>query len=80
MESFSNYLDSENKNKMLQLPWQHRSLILRTTNQKFNFNGLIMQLEQIFWKIIIIFCFSLPVFKTNVQQSYLKIYPRLTDV
>ena len=37
-----------------------------------------MQLEQIFWKIVISFCLSLS--KTNVQQSYLKIYARLTDI
>ena len=26
---------------------------------KFNFNGLMMQLEQFFWKIVIIFCLFL---------------------
>ena len=46
--------------------------------RKFNFNGLIMQLEQIVWKIVIIFCLSLS--KTNVQQSYLKTYHQLTDL
>ena len=45
---------------------------------KFIFDSLIIQLEQIFWKIVIIFCLSLP--KTNVLQSYLKIFLRLTDL
>ena len=39
---------------------------------KFNCDGLVIQLEQIFWKIVIIFCLSLS--KTNVQRSHLKIY------
>ena len=35
---------------------------------KFKFNSLIIQLQQIFWKIVIISCLSLS--KTNVEQSY----------
>ena len=69
MESLLNYLVGESENKMIHLlPWQ----------QQINFNGLIMPLEQIFLKIVTICCFSLS--KTNVQQSYLKIYQRLTDL
>ena len=43
---------------------------------KVNFKGLIMQLEQIFWKISDIFWLFL--FKSTVEQIYLKIYLRLT--
>ena len=39
---------------------------------KFNFNALIIRLEQFFSKIVIIFCLSLS--KTTIQQSCLKIY------
>ena len=45
---------------------------------KVNFNSPIMQLEQIFWKVISIFW--LFVSKNNVEQSYLKIYLPLTDL
>ena len=38
---------------------------------KFNLNGLIMQLEQMFLKIVTIFCLSLS--ETNVQESYFKL-------
>ena len=44
---------------------------------KVNFNGLMMQLEQLFWKIIGIFWLFLS--KCNVEQSYLKICVLLTD-
>ena len=45
---------------------------------KVNFNGLIMQSEQIFWKISSIFwLFSS---KSTVEQIYLKVYLRLTDL
>ena len=43
---------------------------------KVNFNGLIMQLEQIFWKISSIFWLFLS--ESNVEQIYFKIYLRLT--
>ena len=46
--------------------------------RKVNFNRLIMQLEQIFWKIISILRLLLS--KTNIQPSYLKIYQRLIDL
>ena len=42
---------------------------------KVNFNGLIMQLEQIFWKISSIFWLFLS--KSTVEQIYLKVYLRL---
>ena len=45
---------------------------------KVNFNGLIMQLEQIFWKSSSIFWLFLP--KSTVEQIYLKFYLRLTDL
>ena len=45
---------------------------------KVNFNGLIMQLEQIFWKISSIFWLFLP--KSTVEQIYLKVYLWLTDL
>ena len=45
---------------------------------KVNFNGLIMQLEQIFWKISSIFWLFLS--KSPVEQIYLKVYVRLTDL
>ena len=45
---------------------------------KVNFNGLIMQLEQIFWKIRSIFWLFLS--KSTVEQIYLKVYLRLTDL
>ena len=45
---------------------------------KVNFNGPKMQLEKIFLKIISIFWLFLS--KSNVEQSYLKIYLRLTDL
>ena len=45
---------------------------------KVNFNGLIMQLEQVFWKISSIFW--LFVSKSTVEQIYLKVYLRLTDL
>ena len=45
---------------------------------KVNFNGLIMQLEQIFWKISSIFWLFLS--KSTVQQIYLKVYLQLTDL
>ena len=45
---------------------------------KVNFNGLIMQLEQIFWKISSIFwLFSS---ESTVEQIYLKVYLRLIDL
>ena len=44
---------------------------------KVNFNGLIMQLEQIFWKTSSIFWLFLS--KSTVEQIYLKVYLRLTD-
>ena len=50
-------------------------------NQKLcnvNFNGLIMQLEQIFWKRSSIFWLFLS--KRTVEQIYLKVYLRLTDL
>ena len=37
-----------------------------------------MQLEQILWKIVIIF--SLSFSETNFQQSYFKIYQQLIDL
>ena len=45
---------------------------------KVNFNGLIMQLEQIFWKISSSFWLFLS--KSTVEQIYLKVYLRLTDL
>ena len=45
---------------------------------KVNFNGIIMQLEQIFWKISSIFWLFLS--KSTVEQIYLKVYLRLTDL
>ena len=45
---------------------------------KVKFNGLIMQLEQIFWKISNIFWSFLP--KSTVEQIYLEVYLRLTDL
>ena len=45
---------------------------------KVDFNGLIMQLEQIFWKISSIFWLFLS--KSTVEQIYLKVYLRLTDL
>ena len=45
---------------------------------KVNFNGLIMQLEQIFWKISNILWLFL--FTGAVEQIYLKVYLRLTDL
>ena len=45
---------------------------------KVNFNGLIMQLEQVFWKISRIFLLFLS--KSNVEKIYLKLYLRLTDL
>ena len=66
-----NYLALEIKTKMVDLlPWRQRS--------KVNFNGLIMQLEQIFWKISSIFLVLLS--KSTVEQIYLNVYLRLTDL
>ena len=45
---------------------------------KVNFNGLIRQLEQIFWKISSIFWLFLS--KSTVEQIYLKFYLQLTDL
>ena len=45
---------------------------------KFDSNGPIMQLEFFYWKIILFFLLIVP--KTNVPQSYLKIYRQLTDL
>ena len=45
---------------------------------KVNFNDLIMQLEQIFWKISSIFWLFLS--ESTVEQIYLKVYLRLTDL
>ena len=45
---------------------------------KVNFNGPIMQLEQFFSKIVSIFWFFLS--KSNVEQSYLKVYLRLIAI
>ena len=45
---------------------------------KVNFNGLIMQLEQIFWKISSIFWLFLS--KSTVEQIYSKVSLRLTDL
>ena len=45
---------------------------------KVNFNGLIMQLEQIFLKISSIFWLFLS--KSTVERIYLKVYLRLTDL
>ena len=45
---------------------------------KVKFNGLIMQLKQIFWKISSIFWFFLS--KSTVEQIYLEVYLRLTDL
>ena len=45
---------------------------------KVNFNGLIMQLEQMFWKISSIFWLFLS--ESTVEQIYLKVYLRLTDL
>ena len=45
---------------------------------KVNFNGLIMQLEQMFWKISSIFWLFLS--ESIVEQIYLKAYLRLTDL
>ena len=45
---------------------------------KVNFNDLIMQLEQFFWKISSIFWLFLS--KSTVEQIYLKVYQRLTDL
>ena len=45
---------------------------------KVNFNGLIMQLEQIFWKISSIFWLFFS--KNTVEQIYLKVCVRLTDL
>ena len=45
---------------------------------KVNFNGLIMHLEQIFWKISSIFWLLLS--KSIVEQIYLKAYLWLTDL
>ena len=45
---------------------------------KVNFNGLIMQLEQTFWKISSIFWLSLS--KSTTEQINLKVYLRLTDL
>ena len=45
---------------------------------KVNFNGLIMQLEQIFWKISSIFWLFLS--KSTVKQIYVKVYLRFTDL
>ena len=59
------------------LKWQQQitdSLHLKLN--KVNFDGLIMQLKQMFWKIISILLLFLS--KTSVQQSYLKISRQLT--
>ena len=45
---------------------------------KVNFSGLIIQLEQFFWKISSIFWLFLS--KSTVEQIYLKVYLRLTDL
>ena len=45
---------------------------------KVNFNGLIMQSEQIFWKSSSIFWLFLS--KSPVEQIYLEVYLRLTDL
>ena len=45
---------------------------------KVNFYGLILQLEQIFLKISSIFWLFLS--KSTVEQIYLKVYLRLTDL
>ena len=47
-------------------------LFLELHISKFNFNGLMMQFEQFFYENRYHFLFSLS--KTNVQQSYFKIY------
>ena len=46
--------------------------------RRVKFNGLIIQLEQIFWKISSIFWLSLT--KGTVEQIYLKVDLRLTDL
>ena len=45
---------------------------------KVNFNGLNMQLEKFFWKISSIFWLFLS--ESTVEQIYLKLYLRLTDL
>ena len=45
---------------------------------KVNFNGIIMQLEPIFWKISSTFWLFLS--KSTVEQIYLKVYLQLTDL
>ena len=45
---------------------------------KVNCSGLVMQLEQIFWKISSIFWLFLS--KTTAEQIYLKVYLPLTDL
>ena len=45
---------------------------------RWTFNGLIIQLEQIFWKIVSIFRLFLS--ESNVEQKYLKIYVQLSDL
>ena len=45
---------------------------------KVNFNGLVVQLEQFFWKIISKFLLFLS--ERNIEQSYLKLYVRFTDL
>ena len=77
----SNYPTFENKNKIVVSYYgDSGSMTFRIQGQlsKFNFDGLIIQLEQFFGKIVISFCLSLS--ETNVQQRYFKIYLRLTDI
>ena len=77
MESLLNYLALEIKTKTC-YQGDSRPLIRRPKLSKVNFHGLIMQLEKIFWKISSIFLLFLP--KSAVEQIYLKVYLRLTDL
>ena len=74
MESLLNYLALEIKTKMVELlPWQQQITdIVDLKLSKVNFNGLIRQLEQIFWKISSIFLLFLS--KSTAEQIYLKVY------
>ena len=79
IESSLNYLALEIKTKMVVVTMataDHWFVDLKLS--KVNFNGLIMQLEQIFWKISSIFWLFLS--KSTVEQIYLKVYLRLTDL
>ena len=72
MESLINYLAFEIKTKMVDLlPWWQQI-------SKATFNGLEMQLEEIFWKIIGILWLFFS--KCNAEKMYLKIYQWLTDL